>query len=109
MKTTWKPLVTGILEIIAGGLAVIVGCGLYMSARIANLLTTVPPWINTLLTYPGIPLVLLGALAITGGIYALRRRGWAMALTGSISALIASPLLGLVALILALLSKKEYA
>jgi hypothetical protein len=32
-----------------------------------------------------------------------------MALTGSISALIASPLLGLVALILALLSKKEYA
>jgi hypothetical protein len=33
----------------------------------------------------GIPMIILGVVAIVGGIYALKRRIWGLALTGSIS------------------------
>jgi hypothetical protein len=109
MRKMWKPLVTGILEIIAGGLAIIIGCGLYLSYTVANLLVTVPPLIITLLTYPVIPFILLGALALIAGIFAVQRKHWRLALAGAIAALLVSPLLGIFAVIFTALSRKEYA
>jgi len=108
MKKTWKPTTAGILGIIAGGLSVITGCGMYMSAIVANFLTTVPPLIYSILTYPVIPLILLGILAIAGGICALLRKTWGLALAGSIAALLVAPLLGLLAVIFTAISKKEF-
>jgi len=109
MKTTWKPTVAGILEITAGGLSVITGCGLYMSSIVANFLTTVPPLLNAILTYPVIPLILLGILAIAGGICTLQRKIWGLALAGAIAALIVAPIMGLFAIIFTAISKKEFA
>ena len=109
MKKTWKPIAAGILEITAGGLSVITGCGLYMSAMVANFLTTVPPLVYAILTYPMIPLILLGILAIAGGICALLRKRWGLALAGAIASLLVAPLLGLFAVIFTAVCKKEFA
>jgi len=108
MKKTWKPITAGILGIAAGGLSVITGCGMYMSAIVANFLTTVPPLINAVLTYPVIPLLLLGILAIVGGICAVQRKIWGFALAGAIAAVFVTPLLGLLAVIFTAISKKEF-
>jgi ABC-type thiamin/hydroxymethylpyrimidine transport system permease subunit len=108
MKKTWKPLTAGILSIIAGGVAVILGCGFLISLRVAGFLTTMPKWLDAALTYPAYPLVILGLLAIAGGICALVRRAWGFALAGAIAAFLVSPILGLLAIIFVALAKGEF-
>ena len=44
-------------------------------------------------------------LSIVGGIFALRRRTWGVALTGSVGAFICVPLFGIAAIILIVMSK----
>jgi len=51
---------------------------------------------------------ILGTLAIAGGIYALRRKRWGMALTGAIAALLPWTAMGIAALILTVLSRDEF-
>jgi hypothetical protein len=53
-------------------------------------------------------LCLLGALAIAGGIYALKRKIWGLALAGSIAAIFGCMPLGIAGLALTALSKKEF-
>ena len=61
-----------------------------------------------------IPLAILSILSLVGGIYAVQRRKWGLALAGSISAIFASiPLLGglpvgITATVLTALSKSEF-
>lgn len=49
-----------------------------------------------------------GILAIAGGIYALRRKKWGLALAGSIAALSPMLLPGIAAIVLTARSKKEF-
>ena len=72
MERTWKPTTAGILCIIAGIIGVIPGIVIMADSSIGML---------------GAPSIVLGIIAIIGGINALRRRGWGMALAGSICAL----------------------
>ncbi|MCJ7670387.1 MAG: hypothetical protein MUO61_07755 [Dehalococcoidia bacterium] len=58
MERTWMPTTAGILCIIAGAISVISGIVFA-------------------------PLIIVGIIAIVGGIYALRRRIWGLALAGS--------------------------
>jgi len=108
MNKTWKPVVAGILDIIAGGAALMLGSGLLIGGAIVGFVTQMPMWLNTLIPIISAPLVILGLLDIAGGIYALMRKAWGMALAGSITALITSPLLGIIALVLTVISKKEF-
>jgi hypothetical protein len=57
-----------------------------------------------------IPLVMLvpSVLAIVGGIFALRRRNWSMALAGSIAAALTSSVLGVAALVLTVMARDEF-
>jgi hypothetical protein len=71
MEKTWKPRAAGILCIIAGVLCVIP--------------SIVVAWIYTPI---GGALVIVALIPIVGGIYALRRRIWGLALAGSIFALV---------------------
>ena len=71
MDRTWKPTAAGILCIIAGIVGVIPGIA--FAASFAG--------------GAGVPSIVLGIIAIVGGIYALRRRRWGLALAGSICAL----------------------
>jgi len=109
MNKTWKPIVAGILDIIAGGAALIFGFGLLISGAVVGFVTQMPMWLNTLIPIVSVPLIILGLLDIAGGIYALMRKVWGMALAGSITSLISSPLLGIISLVLTAISKKEFA
>ena len=58
----------------------------------------------------GIPLIILGIVAIVGGIYAIRRKVWGMALAGAICALFSVfGVLGILSIIFVSLSRKEFA
>ena len=56
----------------------------------------------------GCTVAIIGILAIVGGIYALRRKIWGLALAGSIAAFFPSWILGLTAIVLTALSKNEF-
>ncbi len=79
-----KTTAAGVLCIIAGTAQMSVGTVLaVVSAPAAELLG--PQW----LMYVGIGVAVLGVISITGGVLALQRRLWGLALAGAICALVA--------------------
>jgi hypothetical protein len=103
MEKTWKPTVAGILAIIAGALQVIFGTVVAAVGSLAWFFGM--PWFSAI----GAPLIIFGIVAIIGGIYALRRNIWGLALAGSICALIGPWfILGLLAIIFVSLGKREF-
>ena len=124
VQKTWKPTVAGILNIIAGVLSllgaigVIIGIIVFVAVGSAPFLTYM--WgelaalgiaINfmiLILVIVAIISVVLGILPLLGGIYALQRKKWGLALAGSIVAILGSSLLGIAATILTALSKDEF-
>jgi len=56
----------------------------------------------------GVPLFICGVLAITGGIFAVLRKAWGMALAGSIAALFPGWILGLGSIVLIATSRDEF-
>lgn len=108
MSKTWKPVVAGILEITAGGAALIFAFGLFIAGAVVGFITQMPLWLSTLIPMVAVPLIILGVLDLIGGVYALLRKAWGMALAGAVAALISSPLLGIIALVLAVISRKEF-
>ena len=59
-------------------------------------------------TYMGVPLIVLGIIAIVGGVSAIRRKSFGLSLAGAICALIPLNLLGLLAVIFVSLGKREF-
>ena len=114
MERTWMPTVAGILNIIAGTFGLIGGLVLIVLGTVAS--GVLEPFVfGTLQLVPlaflsalGLPLLILGILALVGGIYALQRKMWGLALASSISAVLFSRLLGIPAIIFIALSKKEF-
>ena len=123
MKRTWKPAAAGILNIISGvlllmgGITVINLSGTPMAAAIARYYTysvgsgaaVTPATIGLILSVAAAVLIVLGALALLGGICAVKRRLWGLALAGAISASLSLFFPGIPALALTTLSKKEFA
>jgi len=108
-KRTSMPLIAGILAIIAGGLKLFSVLGLIAFSFFA----IAPPTITrigplTLFLGAFIPLVILTALAIVGGVFAIQRKRFGIALTGAIAALLPFSLLGLASVILLAISKEEF-
>jgi hypothetical protein len=104
MEKTWKPTVAGILAIIAGALQVIFGAvfatGVGFWGGIVGM-----GWLSAIFA----PLIVLGIVAIIGGIYALLRKIWGLALAGSICAVIGPWfILGILAIIFVALGKGEF-
>lgn len=115
MEKTWKPTVAGILSIVAGGLGIIVGIAVATIATIGTIGGGVLgemglPFIGRLaVTATAAPLV-LSAVAIVGGVYALKRKVWGLALAGAICALLIPPtfVLGILAIIFVAMGKDEF-
>ncbi len=115
----------GILSIIVGAFEVIGGG---MMVALVSLGTPLRPWLSSCL--PGVPgvwhehswavvpiwpmiimggvLLVLGIIAIVGGVSAIRRRSFGLSLAGAICALIPLNLLGLLAVIFVSLGKREF-
>lgn len=104
MTKTWKPTTSGILSIISGALGIIFG--LLAFARAHNVERA---FRHIGLDFVGFMLLVLGILAVTGGIYALLRKVWGLALAGAICAIF-SPgwIMGILATIFVSISKDEF-
>jgi hypothetical protein len=111
----------GILSIIAGAFEVI-GGGIILALTIRTeillrlLLTQfhlgdwferIIPDLPTWLMIVGVPLLVLGIIAIAGGVSALRRKSFGLSLAGAICAL-PSNILGILAIIFVSLGKREF-
>jgi hypothetical protein len=104
MEKTWKPTVAGILALIAGIIELITGTvfatGLGFWGGLFGM-----GWLSAIFA----PLIIFGIIAIVGGIFALKRRIWGLALAGSIFALIGPWfILGILAIIFVALGKREF-
>ena len=114
MQKTWKPTVAGVLNVVAGVLGLVGGLVLVIFGSAGGVFLNyfgvgVLQWIPiTFLLATGIPLLILGILALVGGIYALRRKVWGLALAGSIATVLFSQLLGTLAIIFVALSEDEF-
>ena len=127
---TWKPATAGILSIVAGVLGaipsiivVLVGGGIASIATIPGIarmfgVVGIPleaivgsgilSAIGGVLTAMAIPSIIIGVISVVGGIYALKRRFWGMALAGSICSLFCVWILAVPAIIFLALSKGEF-
>ena len=103
-KATWQSTTAGILDIIDGCLNALVVLGLIVA--IVNV-SDEPGTLAIL-----VPIAVLFAvkiiLAIVGGICALQRKNWGMAIVGAIAACLPFSLLGIAALILTALSRDQF-
>jgi len=118
MEKTWKPMVAGILSIVAGALSAILWflliLGILMfaiSSRASNFDITIDAPGNIvmlLLILMSVPFLAICILSIVGGIYALKHKIWGLALAGSIAAIIISWPLGVAATVFTAISKNEF-
>jgi len=138
MERTWKPTTAGILLIIAGAIGMARGGFMMVLGGIAGRLTGVgaelsdlmSEWLGAfvpgtvdipllvtriismspyILTVIGIVSLAFGIVSLVGGIQAIRRKAWGLALAGSILAIPASAVLGILSIIFVSIGKKEFA
>ena len=110
MTKTRKPTIGGILTIISGALASLgavnyaVGLGDVSGLGKGD----IPPFVPSIIF--GVPVlsIIIGLLALIGGILAMRRKNWKWAIAGSIAGSLSVLPLGIPAIILIALSKDEF-
>jgi hypothetical protein len=114
-KKTWMPTTAGILDIVAGSFVLLGGIimlvfGTVGSSIMPYFAPQVPPTMAVVIfSSIAVPVILIGILAIIGGVYALKRRIWGLALAGSIAAFFTpSWVLGVAAIVFTALSKNEF-
>jgi ABC-type Fe3+ transport system permease subunit len=111
MKKTAKPIIGGILAIASGGLKILALLGLIF---ISIFVPVGRSWFNSsiisaiLLLFISLIVISLAVLAIVGGIYALHRKKFRLAVAGSVAAFLPFSLPGLVAILLIVLSQNEF-
>jgi hypothetical protein len=104
---TWKPTTAGILSIVAGGVGVVWGIAFAVGGSLSVGAPLGLPGMHNFLIVT-VALGLLGATAIVGGIYALQRRNWGLALAGSICSLFCLWFVGIPAIIFTVMGKEEF-
>jgi hypothetical protein len=112
---TMMPMIGGILLIVAG----LIGIGFwayvaFLGAAIGGMLPIGGGLFTTIILVCGAIEIVFGILALLGGLMAIRRKMWALALVGSILGLFTfgfyglSSILSFVALIILAISRKEF-
>jgi len=103
-KATWQSTAAGILDIIDGCLSILVVLGLI----VAIVFVSDEPDTLAILVPIAVLFAVKVILAIVGGICALQRKNWGMALIGAMAACLPFSLLGIAALILMALSRDQF-
>ena len=114
----WMPAAAGIMSIVSGAMGFIAIAFLMTFAAIfgpdiaRDVLHSIGYW------QAGIPLTIIGLVSfiilllsltsIVGGICAIRRKSWGLALAGAICAIFPAQVLGIIAVIFVAISKKEF-
>ena len=106
MKRTWRGTWAGILTIIGGATGIGLGAYVVIIGAPARALIQEMTGFDAIM---GTPEIASGIVAIVGGIFALKRRVWRLALAGAILAIISMPPFGIPATIFVLKGRKEFA
>ena len=118
MSKTWKSLVAGILDIVAGSLSCIASLSLIAGILVFSIVSRsssihipydAPRNIALLIVILAVPYLALAVLSIVGGIFTLKRKKWGLAIAGSIAAAIISWLFGIPALVFTIIARDEFA
>ena len=110
MKKSSKPVTGGILTLLSAALAIFgalnYAIGFFNQPGIGK--GDIPPFVPSIIF--GVPLIsiVIGILAVVGGILAMRRKRWKWALTGAIAGALSLLPLGIAAIILIALSRDEF-
>jgi hypothetical protein len=114
----WMPVVGGILNIISGviGLiatAILVAFSVTLGAGIARDVLSSLGFLNigiplTIIWLVAIPMLIISIVAIISGVYAVNKKNWGLALAGAICSIVPSQVIGVIAVILIVMSKKEF-
>ena len=120
-KKTWKPTPGGICSIVGGAFGIMGGflagvLGVFSYSGMPGMWgmwgtdSYMMPWRAGLLGWFGLPALVLGAVAIVGGIFALKRQHWGLALAGAICATLTpmSFLLGVPAIVFIGMARDEF-
>ena len=108
MEQTWKPTTAGILNIISGAIGVVFGILVGVLGTSITMIPGVPAEVMGILAAIAIPLIILGIIAIVGGVYALKRSKWGLALAGSICSLFCVWILAVLAIIFVAMGRDEF-
>ncbi len=115
MEKTSKPTTAGILDIISGVFSFFWTISLFIGFAITSEAWTVPGGVGDIPEFvPGIIMgwaiisIIITAVNLVGGIYAIKRKQWGWALAGSILAIISFLPLGIAATVLVAQSKNEF-
>ena len=121
MERTWKPTTAGILSIIAGAAGIAGGVLIALFGGILGLVSALVGSLGEIavsgflgglggiIGVIGAAAIGLGIVAIIGGIFALRRRVWGLALAGAICATACMTSLGILAIIFVSMGRREFA
>ena len=110
MKKTRRPINGGILTLLSGAMAIFgamnYAVGFFDSPGIGK--GDIPPFVPSIIF--GVPLmsIVIGIVAVIGGILAMRRKRWKWALTGAIAGALSLLPLGIPAVILIAISRDEF-
>ncbi|MBN2099511.1 MAG: zinc-ribbon domain-containing protein [Dehalococcoidia bacterium] len=104
-KKTQLSLAAGIIDIAAGGFSLLTLLGMVVFLFIISGVEEDMPFFIFLF-----PLAMLipGVIAVVGGVFALRRRNWIVALIGSIALILTSSIPGVAALVLTVMARDEF-
>jgi hypothetical protein len=112
---TMMPMIGGILLIVAGLIGIAFWAYVaFLGAAIGGMLPIGGGLFTTIILVCGAIEIVFGILALLGGLMAIRRKMWALALVGSILGLFTfgfyglSSILSFVALIILAISRKEF-
>ena len=110
MKKSSKPVKGGILTLLAAAMAIFgamnYAVGFFDQPGIGK--GDIPPFVPSIIF--GVPLmsIVVGVLAIAGGIFAIRRKRWKWALAGAIAGALSLLPLGIAAIVLIAMSRDEF-
>ncbi|MFC1910064.1 hypothetical protein ACFLXC_02075 [Chloroflexota bacterium] len=120
MNKTWRPATAGILDIIGGALNLLGFIAILVVMFFVPVATStmeIDPMIRSFIPYGMLQIILwtvaiatliFAIVPIIGGIYAIKRTKWGMALAGSIVLFFGSTLLGIASIVLTALSHEEF-
>jgi hypothetical protein len=118
IKLTWKPIMSGILDIVSGAIGMVGGVYFVILSQIFRsmheilkmdplVIQQTEDIINRIIAVPFI-MVFIGIICIIGGVYALQRRIWVFALAGAVCSCFVFPVFGIPAIIITALAREEF-
>jgi hypothetical protein len=107
---TAKPVIAGVFNIIFGSFILLAFLGLVIAAIVTAATSDyTTAYLPLILGLVSLPVLAVGLLELFGGIFAIQRKLWGVALTASIVLAIGSTVFGVAAIVLIAVSKDEFA